>query len=119
MTPLWVACSQGQDVALVRALLEANADAMHTVQDWSPLDLAKSEGREEIVKLLMEYLPPEAAAAMAAEEKAPPTRAEELYVACFHGQEAAVRQLLADWADATTLSEEHSEWRATPLHAAS
>ena len=119
MTPLWVACHQGKP-ALVRALLDAKADPMRKVQGWGPLDLARSEGREEIAQLLIEYLPPEAAAAVAnsSVERRAPTRTEELYVACFHGQEATVRQLLAEWADATTLSEMHGEYRATPLHAA-
>ena len=94
MTPLWVACHQGKPV-LVRALLDAKADPMRKVQGWGPLDLAKSEGREEIVQLLVEYLPPEAAAAVAAAavERRAPTQTEELYVACFHGQEATVRQV--------------------------
>ena len=94
MTPLWVACHQGKPV-LVRALLDAKADPMRKVQGWGPLDLAKSEGREEIVQLLIEYLPPEAAAAVAAAavERRAPTQTEELYVACFHGQEATVRQV--------------------------
>ena len=49
MTPLWVACHQGKP-ALVRALLDAKADPMRKVQGWGPLDLARSEGREEIAQ---------------------------------------------------------------------
>ena len=52
MTPLWVACHQGK-TELAELLLDAKADPTRKVQGWSPLDLARKDKREELVKLIL------------------------------------------------------------------
>ena len=52
------------------ALLDANADPRRKVQGWSPLDLARRDKREELVKLIIDHLPPEEAEAEAEAEPA-------------------------------------------------
>ena len=58
MTPLWLACHLGR-ADLVEVLLEAGADPSLRVQGWSPLDLSRREGHEQIVKMLLAKLPAE------------------------------------------------------------
>ena len=58
MTPLWVACHQGK-TELATLLLDNNADPSRKVQGWSPLDLARKDKREDLVKLILgQRLPP-------------------------------------------------------------
>ncbi|KAL1528445.1 hypothetical protein AB1Y20_009792 [Prymnesium parvum] len=108
MTPLWVACHQGR-TELAAVLLDANADPRRKVQGWSPLDLARRDKREELIKLILSHLPAsEAEAAMRPSHGA-------LFRAVCHGDEKAVRQLLADGAD---VQAQHTEDGATALYAA-
>eukprot|EP00966_Prymnesium_polylepis_P173176 4005507-Prymnesium_polylepis.1 len=108
MTPLWVACHQGK-TELAGLLLDANADPTRKVQGWSPLDLARRDKKEELIKLIIDHLPPaEAEAAMR-----PPASA--LFHATCHGDERAVRRMLAEGAD---VHEQHGEDQCTVLFAA-
>ncbi|KAL3903174.1 MAG: hypothetical protein SGPRY_011784 [Prymnesium sp.] len=64
MTPLWVACHQGK-TELAGLLLDANADPKRRVQGWSPLDLARRDKRQDLIKIILDHMPPEEAQARA------------------------------------------------------
>ena len=100
MTALWVRHQGRTDLAKI--LLEAKADPLRKVQEWSPVmlaeRLAREEGKSELLEIIQKYLPEsEIKARDAAEALSPAERsARLLYHAATHGDEKTVRKLLEE-----------------------